>query len=59
MINKGKIIISYATNGKDDNYFWRNVMSNPFNTHVHINYEMDLLANYCEMAFVSPKRWLS
>ena len=30
MIDEGKILIGYATNGKNDNYFWRNVMSNPF-----------------------------
>lgn len=30
MIEEGKILVGYATNGKNDNYFWRNVMSNPF-----------------------------
>ena len=43
MIDDGKILIGYATNGKNDNYFWRNVMSNPFITNEDVDYELDLL----------------
>jgi len=32
MISDGKMLVGYATNDKDNNYFWRNVMSNPFLT---------------------------
>jgi hypothetical protein len=47
MINEGKILIGYATNGKDNNYFWRNVMSNPFITNEMVDYELELIAGYC------------
>ena len=38
MISEGKILIGYATNGRDNNYFWRNVMSNPFITNEQLDY---------------------
>jgi len=47
MISDGKMLVSYATNGKDNNYFWRNVMSNPFISNEDVDYELDLLADYC------------
>jgi len=53
MINEGKILIGYATNGKDNNYFWRNVMSNPFVTNQMLDYELELIAEYCEKAYSS------
>jgi len=53
MINDGKMLIGYATNGKDNNYFWRNVMSNPFLTSEQIDDEQEMLAGYCEQAWRS------
>lgn len=47
MIDEGKILISYATNGKDSNYFWRHVMSNAFISNDDLDYEMGLLSEYC------------
>lgn len=38
MIIDGKMLVSYATNGKADNYFWRNVMSNPFITNADVDF---------------------
>ena len=51
MIDEGKILIGYATNGKNDNYFWRNVMSNPFISNKDVDYELDLLEEYCERGY--------
>lgn len=51
MIDDGKVLIGYATNGKNDNYFWRNVMSNPFITQKDVDYELDLLEEYCSKAY--------
>lgn len=33
-------------------YFWRPVMSNPFLTTAQVDKEMELIALYCEKAFV-------
>jgi hypothetical protein len=57
MIDDGKILIGYATNGKNDNYFWRNVMSNPFINEEDVDYELDLLEGYCRTAYraIQPK----
>jgi hypothetical protein len=32
-------------------YFWRTVMSNPFLSEKDVDYEMDLIAKYCEQAY--------
>ena len=51
MIDDGKVLIGYATNGRNDNYFWRNVMSNPYITNEDVDYELDLLEKYCKEGF--------
>lgn len=55
MIDEGKILIGYATNGKNDNYFWRNVMSNPYISKEDVDYELDLLERYCTDAYAVLK----
>ena len=55
MIDDGKILIGYATNGNNDNYFWRNVMSNPYITNKEVDYELDLLEGYCEKGYKDLK----
>lgn len=50
MINEGKILVGYSKS-KSPYYFWRNVMSNPFTTHENIDYDMEHIAKYCEMAY--------
>lgn len=47
MIEKGKILIAYATNGKDSNYFWRQVISNAFIGKEEVDYELGLISEYC------------
>ena len=56
MIDEGKILIGYATNGKNDNYFWRNVMSNPFIGKREVEYELDLLEGYCRKGYEELKK---
>lgn len=51
MIDKGKILISYATNGSDSNYFWRQVISNAFIGKEDADYELALISEYCESAY--------
>jgi hypothetical protein len=51
MIDKGKILISYATNGINTNYFWRQVISNAFIGRKDADYELNLIAEYCEIAY--------
>ena len=53
MITDGKMLVGYATNGKDNNYFWRNVMSNPFLTNEQIDEELEMMTGYCEQAWTS------
>ena len=49
MIEEGKVMIGYSkTKGKP--YFWRLVASNPFLEDKHVEYEIEHLAKYCEMA---------
>lgn len=50
MIDEGKVLIGYATNGKNDNYFWRNVMSNPFINEEDVDFELDCIERYCKTA---------
>lgn len=50
MLANGKVMIGYATNGKDSNYFWRHVMSNAFISREEVEYELRLVAEYCEGA---------
>lgn len=51
MIDEGKTMTSYATNGRDSNYFWRQTMSNPFIGEEDVRYELGLIAEYCERAY--------
>ena len=51
MIEGGKVLIAYATNGRDSNYFWRQVFSNPFISAEDVDYELGLLAEYCEESY--------
>ena len=37
MIEEGKILVGYSKTVKIPHYFWRIVMSNPFNTHEEID----------------------
>ena len=50
MIEEGKILIGYSKS-KLPYYFWRTVMSNPYNTHEHVDLEMVLIGKYCELAY--------
>lgn len=51
MISEGKMLVGYATNGKDNNYFWRNVMSNPFITNEQVDEELKMTIGYCKQAW--------
>lgn len=46
MIEDGKILIGYSKS-KGPHYFWRQVMSNPHNTHEEADFEMERIAEYC------------
>jgi hypothetical protein len=50
MIDEGKIMVGYSKS-KSDYYFWRTVMSNPYNSPEDIDYEMELIGKYCEQAY--------
>ncbi len=46
MIEEGKILVGYSKS-QVKYYFWRTVMSNPFLNEKHVDYEMELIAQYC------------
>lgn len=56
MIDEGKVLIGYATNGKNDNYFWRNVMSNPFINEEDVDFELNCIEKYCVEAYRELKK---
>ena len=52
MIEEGKILIGYSKS-KMPYYFWRTVMSNPYNSTQDVDFEMQMIGKYCEMAYSS------
>jgi hypothetical protein len=51
MLEEGKMMVGYSKS-QVKHYFWRMVMSNPFLEEKDVDYEMGLIAKYCEMAHV-------
>ena len=49
MIDEGKMLVGYSST-KGSIYFWRYVMSNPYISNSDVDYEMELIKKYCEMA---------
>lgn len=50
MIEEGKMMCGYSKS-KSEYYFWRLVNSNPFNQNKDVEYELELIGKYCEMAY--------
>jgi len=50
MMEEGKMMLGYSKS-KNNHYFWRIVMSNPYNTTEDVHYEMKLIGEYCEQAY--------
>lgn len=50
MIEEGKMLAGYSS-VKDSIYFWRTVMSNPYISEQDVDFEMQLIAKYCEQAY--------
>lgn len=55
MIEEGKMMCGYSKS-KSEYYFWRMASLNPFITNKDVEYELELIAKYCEMAYDELKK---